>query len=857
MPARTKEGKRGSTTQANGRPAKPAPMPVIPENIPEKIRRLDRWVVWRWVWNPAKNGGQGGWDKPPLNARTGRKARTNDPTTWVPFAEALAVHQAGRYDGIGVVLGELEDGHTLTGIDLDDVRDPRTGVLVSWASWVVARLVTYGEVSPSGQGVKLLAYGKLPRGRSDNRRGCEMYDGGRYFTVTGHRLDGTPPAVWDRAAVLADLHAELMGDGKPPADDDRERALEALAHLSKDRAANYGSWLATGMALHSVDPSEAMCAEWDRFSQLCPEKYQPGKCGEKWRTFNRQGLSLGSLIYWAREDGWEEEKGPRLYCGGKPLDGRRKRAGRHQDNGQPHEPAGNSPDSPDHPDDWGEIIPLAPEFVTPDFPADCLPPWQAAWVVAEATATQTPPDLAGMLVLPVAGAALATKFRVQVRAGWSEPTNVFTVTSLPPGDRKSAVFGDVIAPVVAHEREEVAKARPTVAEKESERRALVARQKHLEAQAAKAKEAGERELLGRDAQQVARERSALVVPALPQLFCDDVTPEHLGQLIAQHGGRMLQAAPEGTAIEIAKGRYSENANFDVYLKGHAGDPLRVGRVGRGPDSVDQPALSVALAVQPDVLAGLTNQAGMRGRGFLARLLYSVPPSRVGQRVVAPPAVPVDVGGTYYRTMIALWQLPGNVGLGGKPCPHWLRFSPEADQELRELERWLEPQLAEGEPLSFLAGWGSKLAGAVARIAGILHVSWAVGQGASWQGPIAAATVRLAIRLGREYLLPHAQAAFNLMGADEELEKAQRVLAWILRERPAEFKKWQVHKDVRNAGHFKKIEDLDAPLSRLVRHQMIRVKAQPPRQGTGRPPDAVYEVNPGLYNHREYRVNREN
>src|SRR5262245_8240777 len=127
----------------------------------------------------------------------------------------------------------------------------------------------------------------------------------------------------------------------------------------------------------------------------------------------------------------------------------------------------------------------------------------------------------------------------------------------------------------------------------------------------------------------AAELVAFAVPEPPQFFCDDITPEELGRLLARQGGRVLQAGPEGTAFEIAKGRYSEAPNFDVYLKGHAGDPLRVNRVGRGYDVVDRPALSLALAVQPDVIAGLASEATLRQRGFLARFLYSAPASLVG------------------------------------------------------------------------------------------------------------------------------------------------------------------------------------------------------------------------------------
>src|SRR5207249_3816 len=56
---------------------------------------------------------------------------------------------------------------------------------------------------------------------------------------------------------------------------------------------------------------------------------------------------------------------------------------------------------------WDMPIPFPTDLVLPAFPVDCLPSWLAAWVTAEASATQTPPDLAAMLTLAAAGAALA------------------------------------------------------------------------------------------------------------------------------------------------------------------------------------------------------------------------------------------------------------------------------------------------------------------------------------------------------------------------------------------------------------------------------------------------------------------
>ncbi|HJT76351.1 MAG TPA: PriCT-2 domain-containing protein, partial [Gemmataceae bacterium] len=301
--------RRDGASAVGGRPPKPARMPVRAENIPASLRVLVRWVCWNWTWNGRK------WDKPPLDPRTGKLASSTDPSTWCDFTTAYDAHRRGDYDGLGIVLGRLEDGRTLTGLDLDKCYGPgRT--LSPLASCLLGTLDSYAEDSPSGAGVKALAWGELPRGkRADHGRGVELYDGARYFTLTGHRLGQYPAEVMDRTDRLRQLHATVFpGQTKAQADGrltDRELALSALAGLSRQRAAGYHDWIGVGMALHSVDPSEAMLAEWDRWSRGCPEKYAEGACRHKWESFaGGGGLTLGSLIYWAREDGWTPPRHP-------------------------------------------------------------------------------------------------------------------------------------------------------------------------------------------------------------------------------------------------------------------------------------------------------------------------------------------------------------------------------------------------------------------------------------------------------------------------------------------------------------------------------------------------------------------
>jgi hypothetical protein len=501
------------------------------------------------------------------------------------------------------------------------------------------------------------------------------------------------------------------------------------------------------------------------------------------------------------------------------------------------------------PEPWEPPVPLGAEHAVPPFPTDVLPPTLARWVEAEAVATQTPPDLAGMLALAVCAAGVAGKVRVKVRPGWAEPLNLFVVTALEVGERKSVVFRDALAPVKDYEKKLREDEAPKIAEKAADHRVLEKMLKATEDKAAREEDAAERNRLKDEARRLARGLAAHQVPAEPECWCDDETPESLAKKLAEQGGRMLQASDEGTAFEIVKGRYSEQgkANFEVYLKGHSGDSLRVGRVGRDGLTVDRPALSCALAVQPDVIRGLADHASMKGRGFLARWLYSLPVSRVGWRDIRPKPVPTVTADGYSSTVKALWETAGAVDPGGKPAAKWLEFSPAADRAIEDFERWLEPQLRAGGELSHLGGWANKLAGAVARVAAVLHMAEHAG---TWNGTVEHATVEKAVRLGRDYLLPHALAAFDLMGADEELEAARAVVDWLrlncgdcgnCGKGMSSLSKRDIYQGMK--PRFKKVEELEPVLKVLEDNGYIRLMPQEKRPGAGRKPSPHYSVNP--------------
>jgi hypothetical protein len=508
------------------------------------------------------------------------------------------------------------------------------------------------------------------------------------------------------------------------------------------------------------------------------------------------------------------------------------------------------------PDLWPEPIPLGAVPTVPPFPVEVLPRWLGEWVDAVAEAFQVPPDLPAMLSLAVAGAALAKKYNVVIRDGWMEPLNLFTVVALPPGERKSAVFREAVKPVNAFEQEERTRLAVQIASAASEHRVLEAQLRAAERRASEAETEQQQEQLRAEAVELAVRLAGHQVPAPPKFWCDDATPEALGSLMAEQGGRILVASPEGTPFEIAKGRYSEKgkASFEVYLKGHAGDDLRVHRKGRPEETVEQPALSAGLAVQPNVVAGLAAEATMRYRGFLARWLYSLPSSRVGLRKVAAAPVPETVRLDYQHSMLALWRLPGGTTEGGLPGPHWLRFSPEADKVMQGLENWLEPQLAEGGELSYLAGWANKLAGAAARIAAILHLAEAVVTAGDRNASVSGATALAAITLARDYFLCHARAAFGLMGANEKVEDAKHVMRWLRANYgksgdsgpgAVRLSKRDIYQGCK--GRWPTVDQLEPALDLLARHHYLHPLPAEGRPGPGRRPSPEYLVNPRWLN----------
>jgi replicative DNA helicase len=477
----------------------------------------------------------------------------------------------------------------------------------------------------------------------------------------------------------------------------------------------------------------------------------------------------------------------------------------------------------------------------PPFPVEVLPAWLGDYVAAVATATQTPPDLAGMLALAVLATVAAGAVEIQPRPGWREPLCLFVAVGMDAGTRKSSVFTALTRPVADLERDQATAALPAITETLSLRRIAEQAAAHAEAAASKATADQQEE---RQAEAIARaaEAANLVVPPVPRWLVDDATPEALAGLLAVYG-RIALLSPEGDVFDQMAGRYNQSAgpNLGVYLKGHAGDLLKVDRRGRPPEYIQRPCLTIGLTVQPEVLQGLAGRPGFLGRGLLARFLYSLPASLVGRRQAGAPPVPEPVADRY---ALELQALAASLTSSTGDAPTVLTLDPQADELLLAFERDLEPRLAaDGGDLAHLAGWAAKLAGATCRIAALLHLASHLRDG--WARPISPDTLATAIRLA-DYLIDHARAVFDLMGADPRVDDARWLLDWITRTNQVQFSRRDAHQAAR--GRFRKAADLEPALALLEEHGYLRrVDADPPGPRGGRPPSPRFLVNPLPHN----------
>lgn len=202
---------------------------LIKANTPCALRECRQWVCWR-VENRDDRD-----TKVPVIPGTNQRASSTETADWRTFDSAMAAFESDTsLAGIGFVFSP--DGPHC-GVDIDDCRNAETGEVAPWAQNIIDNLASYTEISPSGTGVKIFLQasksGKKCR-KAYQSGEIEMYDRGRFFTVTGMHLEGTPVAVESRQDKIDTLYSAVFGEDETERSATDDAPKNSSVHLSDD-----------------------------------------------------------------------------------------------------------------------------------------------------------------------------------------------------------------------------------------------------------------------------------------------------------------------------------------------------------------------------------------------------------------------------------------------------------------------------------------------------------------------------------------------------------------------------------------------------------------------------------------------
>ena len=484
--------------------------------------------------------------------------------------------------------------------------------------------------------------------------------------------------------------------------------------------------------------------------------------------------------------------------------------------------------------EWTEPIPFDKCSVF-QFPVDALPDTLSKYVSEVAESTQTPVDMAGTVAISILSACLQGKYRIQGKADWIEPLNTYALVIAAPSERKSAVTHMMVKPLNDYEVKYNREHASNFEMSRMAKKVLERRQKTLIEEFSKGK--ATQDDMDKMAQQIAdfKEETPL------QLYVDDITPEKLVSVLSANKGRVAMISTEGGIFDTLAGAYSKVVNIDVMLKGYSGDTIRVDRVGRNSEYVTDPALTILLMAQPNVVSAVLDNSTFRGRGLTARFLYCLPESRVGERKYHSKSVDEDARTAYEELIKSL--------LEDSSTDELITLSGEADSLIASYAEELEPLLI--TKYAEFSDWCGKLIGNTLRIAGLLcragsmRVTDENSMGcfddvSTVNDPLVVGgkTMENAIRISR-YYLSHAQAAYSALPANTLSTQAEKILAVIREKKLVDFDRREM---MRMCRSFKTVAEIQPVLDDLEDYGYIARQPEKP-SNTGRPPLPRYLVNP--------------
>ncbi len=132
-----------------------------------------------------------------------RRGSVKRPQSWGSLHEAFQALETGNYSGLGLIITP-----PLVFIDLDHCFDSETPTIIDpKAAEIVRQINSSTEISPSGTGLHILTFGRMP-GRNLHTQ-IEMYGQDRFTTITTNHLTETPTTIEYRETALVAVYQQF------------------------------------------------------------------------------------------------------------------------------------------------------------------------------------------------------------------------------------------------------------------------------------------------------------------------------------------------------------------------------------------------------------------------------------------------------------------------------------------------------------------------------------------------------------------------------------------------------------------------------------------------------------------------
>ncbi|MGG3162153.1 YfjI family protein [Geobacillus stearothermophilus] len=421
--------------------------------------------------------------------------------------------------------------------------------------------------------------------------------------------------------------------------------------------------------------------------------------------------------------------------------------------------------------EWETPVPFS-TYDLPKFDSQVFSPTIKDMVESVAKFTQTPVDLPAIIAFGVLSTVLSKKFFVEPKKGWKEPLNTYTTVLMESSNRKSAAYNAMTEPIYLYEKDLISEMKPKIKKRLAERGAIKKRIEKLQNDYAKTSDPAIRE----EIKEVVEELEALPELYEPTLLLDNSTEEKIATRLQENNEKIAIMSSEGDLFERMKIKGSDQEKLDIYLKGYSGDHLRVDRVTRNTERLEEPLITICISAQPTVIQNMPRK--LNDRGLIPRFLFSIPNDFVGYRdVLNAFPIPERTRNKYISLIKKMLNFSTNQ-------PIALHLEHEAEKLLSTFQMEVEVNFREGGILhDQLKAWGGKLVGQLIRIAGLLHVTkYAETANCIEDIPtvIDKETLTKAIQL-KDYFIAHAEKAFGIMKQNELLVDAQFILGKLLAE----------------------------------------------------------------------------